>query len=162
MAVSENEWQTRICKRIREQGGYAKKWASQFLIGVPDLIIICGEFKWFVEVKKIDCVESKPFKKRLNLTPKQRKEIQDIMESGGDAYVLVVFSVHEGTLKGKVVQSYIRMYKIPATGNEDLYVKDETFFDPQYNIPLWIKGVPWTNALSEPFILQLEKTIQEI
>ena len=144
---SENEWQTKICKRIREEGGYAKKWASGFLVGVPDLVVVAEGHNWFVEVKKIDCVIGKDFKKKLHITPKQLQEIQAIMTAGGEAYVLVVFEAHKNTLKGKVADTFLRLYRLPRAGTGVLWVYSKEGF------------IPWKDDIPIRFITQLKNSI---
>ena len=36
---NEVEMQSKICRLVNEGGGFAKKWSSAYLAGVPDLIL---------------------------------------------------------------------------------------------------------------------------
>lgn len=86
--MQEVDWQTKIVNRVKEQGGYGAKWATQFSVGKPDLILTHGD-TLFVEVK----YETDWFKntaRTLGFTSKQNLEAQRINEAGGRCFGLVV------------------------------------------------------------------------
>lgn len=78
--MSENTYQARIVKSIRMQGGFARKWASEYNIGVPDII---GAYKdlgpFFMEVKLFNANIKD---KKIGTTPIQRHTMEQ-MEAAG-------------------------------------------------------------------------------
>jgi hypothetical protein len=91
--ASELKWQTKIIKRIRDEGGYARKWATQFAVGVPDLITIGAKP---VGAMFIECKFEKDWNTKVTrtiaFTPKQKAEAVLINEWGVCFGLVVVHS----------------------------------------------------------------------
>ena len=88
--MKEVDWQRRLAANVREQGGYARKWATQFSVGVPDLVIVHPSIDVaFVEVKRI--VQMTPLSfKGGELMARQYAELQMLHHAGAFAAVLYV------------------------------------------------------------------------
>lgn len=88
--ANELEWQSRIIKSVRRQGGYGRKWATQLTVGVPDLVLsFQGIGPFFMEVKLLrNCVHD--FDRKIGLQPKQMHELAMLNKAGAEAFVGVV------------------------------------------------------------------------
>ena len=88
--TSELDWQRRVIKSAKAQGGWGAKWATQWTVGVPDLILCLHHFGLFaMEVKLFDSV--KPgWSRKIHTTDKQKHELNKINEAGGIGFVGVV------------------------------------------------------------------------
>ena len=88
--TGELDWQRRIVKSAKAQGGWGAKWATQWTVGVPDLILCLRGFGMFaMEVKLFDSV--KPgWSRKIQTTDKQKHELNKINEAGGIGFVGVV------------------------------------------------------------------------
>ena len=94
--MSEIKDQREIAKSIRNRGGYAKKWASGYIVGVPDLICsLPGVGAFFMEVKTIH-ISRPDFKRSLAVTPKQRHELAGLVNSGAKACIGLVIKSEKG------------------------------------------------------------------
>jgi len=84
---NELEWQRRIIKSTKSQGGWGAKWATQWTVGVPDLVLCLPEPGVFVmEVKLFKDV--KPgWSRQVGTTVKQRHSLSEINSAGGLALV---------------------------------------------------------------------------
>lgn len=80
---NELEWQRRIIKSVKSQGGWGAKWATQWTVGVPDLVLCLPEPGVFVmEVKLFKDV--KPgWSRQVGTTVKQRHSLSEINSAGG-------------------------------------------------------------------------------
>lgn len=77
----ETNDQLDIIKSIKAEGGYAKKWASRFVVGVPDLVgALPGVGNFLMEVKKLG---EKP-------TAKQEHELKLNTAAGGLSFLTIV------------------------------------------------------------------------
>lgn len=84
----EVEFQTGIIRAAKEQGGYGRKWSSQFQIGCVDLVLHLPKAgAVFMEVKKE--VGSK-FARKITTSPKQRHELSQWEKAGALSVVAVV------------------------------------------------------------------------
>lgn len=79
---NELEWQRRIVKSVKKQGGYASKWSTSLLVGKPDLIIAymnSGPVHPFCSVTfmEVKLIKFPPigFKRLLPLENRQRHEL---------------------------------------------------------------------------------------
>ena len=89
--MSENKFQARIVRSIRMQGGFARKWASEYNIGVPDLIgAIPTIGTFFMEVKLFN---SGIIDKKIGTTPIQRHTMHQ-MEAAGMLCMVVPIVVY--------------------------------------------------------------------
>ena len=86
----ETAWQTELCKLFRSQGYYARKWASQWQKGVPDIIAVGCNQVYFFEVKRIVVKDLANFDKKLAVTPKQKVELTDLAKRCSHVYVLII------------------------------------------------------------------------
>lgn len=98
--AKEVEWQTKIIKRIRSEGGYAKKWATQYSVGVPDLVTVLNDEQsglaasHFFEVK----LEKSWFKntsRKIKLSEKQKYEISALAKAGARVGVILLAHLHD-------------------------------------------------------------------
>jgi len=80
---NELEWQRRIIKSTKSQGGWGAKWATQWTVGVPDLVLCLPEPGVFVmEVKLFRDVKS-GWSRQVGTTVKQRHSLSEINSAGG-------------------------------------------------------------------------------
>lgn len=86
---TELEWQRRIIKSAKKQGGYGKKWASQFIVGAPDLVLSFPQLgPLFMEVKLLrDVNQNIEWQRKLEVTKKQRHELQELRNAGADVLI---------------------------------------------------------------------------
>jgi len=92
---NEIEWQTRICKSLKAEGGYGHKWASAYLVGVPDIVASLPRVgSFFIEVKLIDDV-AEGFRRKIGVTDKQELELKKLVAAGAFALVGVVSVVNK-------------------------------------------------------------------
>lgn len=99
--VKEVDWQYKIIKKLRGEGSYGRKWATQLTVGVPDLVLsfkspfFAREGLYLCEVK-LEKGWKKNTKRTIALKPKQADELNNALEASGRAFVLVV--VYHGPL----------------------------------------------------------------
>lgn len=81
--MKEIDFQRKICKRVEEQGGFGRKWSSEFQAGPPDLVLshsmLNGAF--FMEVKLI----TKPpneYDRIIKVTELQREHLRNLHKAG--------------------------------------------------------------------------------
>jgi hypothetical protein len=88
--AKEIDWQRHIIKRVREEGGYGKKWSSSFTVGPPDLILALPGFgALFVEVK-LEKGWSSDTARTIDFSEKQKEEAQQLNAAGARCIGLVV------------------------------------------------------------------------
>ena len=98
MSFLEVQWQAKIRSQVSDEGGYCRKWASDFQLGVPDLIVVQGGVTCFWEVKKIEISKMEDLGtrvRRANVTPKQYLELATMHKAGATAHVLLVVETSE-------------------------------------------------------------------
>lgn len=87
-------WQPRIRTQIKLAGGWSRKWSSNYLVGVPDIVAghpNIGAF--FIEVKLVDReFYPEKFDRKLNVTSNQTETLKNMAKAGMNAFVLVVHS----------------------------------------------------------------------
>lgn len=84
----EVEFQTKIIQAAKEQGGYGRKWSSQFQIGCVDLVFHLPKAgAVFMEVK---LEKGGDFNRKLGVTEKQQYELKNWQEAGALAIIAVV------------------------------------------------------------------------
>ena len=106
--MNELDWQARIVKRIRDQGGYGTKVDTSNLIGRPDLLLATPEARMFMVEVKYEKDWNKNTMRTIGITPRQHEEIKLINDGGGTALVLVVVSIVE---PGRVMaQHYLALH----------------------------------------------------
>jgi hypothetical protein len=87
MPRKENDDQRDIVNSIIAEGGWAKKWASAYALGVPDLVCALPTIGNFVmEVKRL----THPMGKLLGVTAKQNYEMMRNIRGGGRSVIGVV------------------------------------------------------------------------
>lgn len=90
--VVETDWQARLVKQIKSEGGYARKASSSYAVGVLDLDLILpvyGAMK--VEVKLLKGLKyDKPWSRKLEYTEKQKEEAANVLAANGIALGLAV------------------------------------------------------------------------
>lgn len=95
----ENEWQTKIKDRIVTYGGWAKKWATPYTVGVADLVTtLPGLGNVLIEVK-LEKEWNSNTSRTIALRPKQDVELNLVRAAGGRATVLVVVGESARTAK---------------------------------------------------------------
>jgi hypothetical protein len=76
--------QVDIIRSLIREGGYGKKWATRFSVGVPDLIGACpGVGMFLMEVKVLDIVLPIRSDHEFDVTPKQRHELESYAKAEG-------------------------------------------------------------------------------
>ncbi len=88
--MNELAWQRKIIQRAGVRGGYGRKWASQYSVGVPDLILVHGGNVCFVEVKLEKVTAARYFRHTLKVTAKQEYELQRLRAAGAMAFIVAV------------------------------------------------------------------------
>lgn len=86
--MNELAYQSKLNAIIKQNGGYARKWATQFAVGVPDCIWVLNGVTAFVEVKMVSVGPS--FDRKIAVTPKQVHELTRLQQAGANALVAVV------------------------------------------------------------------------
>ena len=92
--------QSEIIKSIKLQGGHARKWASGWQMGMPDIVgsfVATGPFLMEVKQTKDRIYAGVPLPKELKPTDKQRMEMELFMKAGFMACLGIV--VHENRIK---------------------------------------------------------------
>lgn len=86
----EVEWQSKIVKRLRREGAYARKASSTYAVGVLDLDVIIPS----LGNVKIECKLEKGLKsnwdRKILYTEKQKDEAANIVKAGGYALGLII------------------------------------------------------------------------
>lgn len=81
MPHTELKDQLDLINTIKKEGGYAKKWATHFAVGVPDLVCaLPGVGNFLMEVKGPGSIP----------TPKQMYELTKFREAGGLSLLTIV------------------------------------------------------------------------
>lgn len=86
--MKEVDYQRLMNQQVVKDGGYAKKWATPYSVGVPDLIWVVSGDVWFVEVK-LEVAEGS-FLRTIRLTDKQKLELDRLRKAGALVAVVVV------------------------------------------------------------------------
>lgn len=124
--ANEVEWQTRICKSLRAEGGYGHKWASAYLVGVPDIVAALPRIgSFFIEVKLIDGV-SRGFNRKIGVTLKQQLELQKMVEAGALAMVGVVSVVATESKPGQAINFTLVPHTLEVLSWDDIGAKYPT------------------------------------
>lgn len=96
--MKEINWQRRVVHTVRKLGGYGKKWASQYTVGAPDLILCLPSTGIFVMEIKMGLMsagsnvpDTYKFNQKINTTDKQKVELSQIEDAGGLAMVGLVW-----------------------------------------------------------------------
>lgn len=95
--VNEVDWQTNIIKRLKKEGHYAKKWATQYNVGVPDLILSFREYGAYFTECKLEKQWLKNTSRTIQYKPKQRDEAHNLLAAGSRAFGIVI--IHNGPTK---------------------------------------------------------------
>lgn len=85
--MRELDLQTRIIKVIRNESGYARKWATQLQVGVPDLLIYLRP--WGSLYAEVKLVKRKSFTAKIDTTQKQVIELERLHQAGAMTCLLV-------------------------------------------------------------------------
>lgn len=117
--MNEITLQRLLIKKMEQIGGYGRKWASVYAVGLPDLIMIRNGRSAYVEMKYIKSTADK-FRRKVDLTPKQTIELNKLQAAGAKAVVAVV-------IDHKDQRFMLIMY--PPAINEDLIVSSEMLSD---------------------------------
>lgn len=125
--MNEITLQRLLIKKMERIGGYGRKWASAFAVGLPDLILIRNGKSLYVEMKYIRSM-SKTFKRKVDLTPKQTLELNRIRGAGAQTLVAVVVDYMD--------EKYIMMLSPPAP-QEALHVSHDMINPNGVSCALW-------------------------
>lgn len=137
--MKEVAWQSKIIKRLRSEGAYARKWATQYAVGVPDLIIVGMAGMNFLQVSASMFVEVKIEKnwgintrRTINLSKKQIVEIAAIHKAGGIVRVMVVLEHAPNDATVRLV-SGADVAKALASKEGVVLSRDEMMLGHKYN-----------------------------
>lgn len=89
---TEVEWQHKIIRSCKLQGGHGGKWSSQYQVGKPDIVArlpLAGDFWMEVKLEK-GLPKNGEFDRRIDITEKQRYELEQYHKAGGLALIGVV------------------------------------------------------------------------
>lgn len=91
MKKNELRFQTHIIKSYKKCGGYAKKWASEWQAGPPDLV--CSHLVGGTHLVEVKHVPNWDHGKSLKnpMTPAQKLEARSYIDAGGTVFLGVVF-----------------------------------------------------------------------
>ena len=109
--MNEVGWQSKILKRIKKEGGWGKKWATSYTVGVPDLILSFEEKGVCVTEVKLEKDWNTNTKRTLKLTEKQLDNLNKIRDAGGLGFVTLV--VDNGSR-----EQWVSIYPAPKMGEK--------------------------------------------
>lgn len=88
--VKEVDFQRKIIEASEAQGGYGRKWSSEWQVGPPDLVLAHPDLGgYFMEVKLLKGLTAK-FNVQVGTTQKQRDELEAMEAAGAKVCVGVV------------------------------------------------------------------------
>lgn len=98
--MREVDIQSLIIRSAKAQGGWGVKLTHKFRVGVVDLLLVMPRFAPFVaEVKQLGKVPER-FDQKLDVTPTQRKFMQDVnapnIDEGRGSAIILVAIHHRG------------------------------------------------------------------
>lgn len=140
--MNEVKLQTKLIKDLRKGGAYAKKWATQLSVGVPDIIAVVEGLTVFTECK-FEKGWNKNTARTIKLSPKQMHELNALRDAGANV-VVVVFAEIEGALYLAAFPSPRRSADGP--GYEPFVVDRNTYLE---RARLWGKGEDMVGWLKE-------------
>lgn len=129
--MNELTLQRLLVVSTKKMGGYARKWATQLAVGVPDLIVVRNDHVLFLEVKYIRKVAI-GFKRTINVTTKQAIELNAIAancKKQVKALVIVVADLPDGRMIAAMD---------PPKAPEPLILTHDMLLDGR------VRSVPWT------------------
>lgn len=89
---NEVEFQHQIIKAVKKQGGHGGKWASQFQVGKPDLLLQIPTVGFVVmEVKLEKAPKGAEIRRSIGITDLQRIELKAWRRAGALSVIGVVF-----------------------------------------------------------------------
>lgn len=110
--MNEITLQRLLIKKMEQIGGYGRKWASAYAVGLPDLIMIRNGRSVYVEMKYVKSTAEK-FMRKVSLTAKQTIELNKLRSVGAKAVVAVVID-HKN-------ERFV-LIALPPANNEDLVI----------------------------------------
>ncbi len=129
--MSELKDQREIIKTIRWHGGYAKKWATRYISGVPDLVCSLPSIgPFFLEIKVI-MAKSRSFKRSLSVTPKQRYEMTSMRDGGAAVFIGLVV---KRDIRNSTSIWPTRLFLLPPA-TEIVYTPDKNPLYPDDDVP---------------------------
>lgn len=109
--------QASVVNAIRREGGYARKWASGYNVGVPDLVTVPYHMApVFLEVKHEIGLPDQ-FRRKVDLRANQRTELQKLAAVGARVFVAVFCQLRSGGM-------HLVLLPPPQKG-DDLYVSSD-------------------------------------
>ncbi len=84
MSISEQQIQSKIKKKLQEQGWYVTKLIKTSTNGIPDLLAIKNGKAMFIEVKR----------EQGKLSPLQQLRIQELSDAGAIVHIWKDFEVN--------------------------------------------------------------------
>lgn len=88
--VNEIAWQRRILNQVAKEGGYGKKWATPYTVGVPDLVLSLPRVGLTLAEVKLETNWAKNTQRTIGLTEKQSLELSRFYTAGARTRVLLV------------------------------------------------------------------------
>lgn len=89
--MKEVDFQRKICKRIEEQGGFGRKWSSEFQAGPPDLVLSHSQIGG-VFLMEVKLIKSPPthYRRDIGVTRLQNECMKEIHDAGGKVCIGLV------------------------------------------------------------------------
>lgn len=88
--VKEVDWQTKLIEQIKRENGYGKKWATQWAVGVPDLILSIKDWGLVTTEVKLEKGWNKDTVRTIQFTTKQKEHAAKIVRADGICFGTVV------------------------------------------------------------------------
>lgn len=98
--AKEIDWQSKLVKKLKQEGAYARKASSSYAVGVLDLdtiLPIHGAMK--IEVKLLTELNAdRNWSRKIDYTAKQKEESENVIKAGGMALGLVLCHYNPSTV----------------------------------------------------------------
>lgn len=141
--MNERQFQSKIVKRLHDEGCYASKWVTTAQIGAPDIIVVIDALAYFLEIKMLKDVPAR-YSRKVRVTRKQLHELTLLRKAGARALLLVVEYLGPGVASMANV-NYTRGEGVPIMVNhEDFYAVSGAYnwgLDNSGNFKDWLRSL---------------------
>ena len=139
---NEVQWQHKIIKRVKSEGGWGRKWSSTYAVGVPDLLLAHPNFGLIAVEVKLEKLWVKDTARTMNLSDIQIKTLNDMFLASARVCALVVVT--------KMERGHADLYVMfPRFDTGGLTMKKQSFVGDPYD---WRKDkLPFTTWIGDKF-----------
>jgi hypothetical protein len=113
----ETQWQSKILTRVRGEGGYGRKWATQYSVGVPDLITATQRGVLFIECK-YEGDWNKATSRKIKFSEKQKEQAWLINESMEAQQCIGLVIAHSPAFFHGVSKVRLIPVRVPPVGTD--------------------------------------------